>query len=218
MWRLKHFKRLLAVAFALVCVQLVIVTVTWRSQPAYGVYFDKLVYLVYNFVERFVRSAPSDDVVSLFSNARSSAWPNRTAVNPYCLKPYVEYNNSLALNFLQSDVKLMGKMLESCHEPEKYSLRDMLTLTSEPDRPIHWLQVHIDRVEEKFNVRRDAVRCVLERFDKPMNESEQIEEVVMVGDRVELDSNSFRIQLNSSGYFYLCCLNLGRLCLIHLIN
>lgn len=196
--KLKYIKLILAVSIGILIGEIVLTT-----SPGLLVRLNKVVYISVDFLDYYVRSSDS----SLPTASVSGHLIERRGQNANCLMPVIDFNNTLAQNFLQSDIKLMGAMLDSCHDKETISLRQLVSVEHFETRQ-HRIEVKFDLVEEKFGVRRDMTQCVVQQFDKHLNESEMLEEANMIEPRFIMDAN-FSIVINSSGYFYLCCLNLG---------
>jgi len=166
---------------------------------------DKSIYTIRDFLELNIgqidESVPDFNIHEL-----------RNDTNHLCMIPLINYQDSMALRFLKSDSHTLSSMFKAC-EPDNYQDSNKIEnyLVIIPDETeIYKIKLNTSLIETDFKINKKHLKCILQRFDKTINQSEELEQVSMILPIFEFDYN-FELTVNQTGFYYLECNKLNLL-------
>ena len=164
---------------------------------------NKTLYIISDFLELNIRI--SDDSVPTFNIDEL-----RNYSNHLCITPLLNYQDSTALRYLNSDLHTLESTFKAC-EPinykDSYKIENFLIITAN-EKEIYEIKLNTSLIETEFTMSKQNLKCTLQRFDKKINASEELEEVVMISPVYEFDYN-FELTVNQTGFYYLECKKLN---------
>ncbi len=160
---------------------------------------NKTLYKIGDFLDLNIRL--SDDSVPAFYIDEL-----RNYSNHLCIIPLLNYQDSTAIRYLNSDLHTLESTFKEC-EPnnykDSYKIENFLIITAS-EKEIYEIKLNTSLIETEFKISKQNLRCTLQRFDKKLNASEELEGVVMISPIYEFDSN-FELKVNQTGFYYLEC-------------
>lgn len=197
------------VLFLTVLITLVyVVNMTIVANQTVRVHLIKYKYIVDSFIDYYLPDS-KDDLAKLDLLKQDDKLSEN--INDECKMPYISYNNDVSMKYVNEDYKALRSIFDSCDRDEPLtklngdnSLRTALFEISQGR-----IRIKMDHLRLKFNLKPGVdVRCVAQKFDKPMNQSEELLKVEMIGRIYEFDPDYIEIG-NEYGFFYVHCVKNG---------
>jgi hypothetical protein len=190
-------------------------------------------YKINEFLLPYYHTVEQPDEIDYYNNVDTSR--NLTNLNFLCLIPEIKFDNKLAMRYLNKDLNALNKTFYICDNSDKeidlvfindwtlfdfdskilnkslfQALKEQNLLDTEPLEykyvEYYSLKLDVDGFNKKFGQNINDIRCFAQQFDKKLDESENEEILVMIGDeRGFSKSSNFTLYFDSFGFYYVSC-------------
>ena len=165
----------------------------------------KAIYIVNDYFEENWKSRE----LILPDNIEFSKNENNQQTNFKCLMPLLNYNEKLSIDFLKSDFATLKSTFDSCLQSDAKIDIDKVLEVIRYQNETYSFRINHELIKSSFDFIQNLsnLKCLTQRFDKKLNESEEFEEVEYFDHKIQFDPDrNFQIDLKDQyGYYYFYC-------------